>query len=159
MVKSLTTNSYVPFITIFGGKQFPDASDFQKKNAGLEPELFCLRLDEDEEELIEDLKTLLLFLSKIGLDVIRTLEYILSKKQNRHYMALEEDDYRNLEMAMFDEMLELDFFHYQVEFVKELSPCIVWIPNIYAMVPYFDRVQISKFDIFRYFFRPIADTK
>nr|YP_009493628.1 hypothetical protein RF2 [Eucommia ulmoides]YP_009493650.1 hypothetical protein RF2 [Eucommia ulmoides]AWN56550.1 hypothetical protein RF2 [Eucommia ulmoides]AWN56572.1 hypothetical protein RF2 [Eucommia ulmoides]AZT79313.1 hypothetical protein RF2 [Eucommia ulmoides]AZT79335.1 hypothetical protein RF2 [Eucommia ulmoides] len=131
LVKSLTTNSYVPFITIFGGKQFPDASDFQKKNAGLEPELFCLRLDEDEEELIEDLKTLLLFLSKIGLDVIRTLEYILSKKQNRHYMALEEDDYRNLEMAMFDEMLELDFFHYQVEFVKELSPCIVWIPNIH----------------------------
>jgi hypothetical protein len=31
------------------------------------------------------------------------------------------------------------------------------IPNIYAMVLYFDRVQISKFDIFRYFFRPIAD--
>ena len=82
---------------------------------------------------IEDLKTLLLFLSKIGLDVIRTLEYILSKKQNRHYMALEEDDYRNLEMAMFDEMLELDFFHYQVEFVKELSPCIVWIPNIHDL--------------------------
>ena len=30
---------------------------------------------------------------------------------------------------------------------------------VYAMVPYFDRVQISKFDIFRYFFRPIADIK
>ena len=33
------------------------------------------------------------------------------------------------------------------------------IPNIYTMVPYLDRVQISKFHIFRYFFRPIADTK
>ncbi|KAI5658735.1 hypothetical protein M9H77_27528 [Catharanthus roseus] len=33
------------------------------------------------------------------------------------------------------------------------------IPNIYAMVPYFDRIQISKFDISRYFFRLIADTK
>ena len=26
------------------------------------------------------------------------------------------------------------------------------------MVPYFDRAQISKLDIFRYFFRPITDT-
>lgn len=33
------------------------------------------------------------------------------------------------------------------------------IPNIYTMVPYFDRVQISKLDILRYYFRPIVDTK
>ncbi|KAG5606349.1 hypothetical protein H5410_027841 [Solanum commersonii] len=33
------------------------------------------------------------------------------------------------------------------------------IPNIYAMVSYFDRVQIYKFDILRYFFRPISNTK
>jgi hypothetical protein len=33
-----------------------------------------------------------------------------------------------------------------------------YIPNIYTMVPYFDRAQISKLDIFRYFFRPITDT-
>lgn len=34
-----------------------------------------------------------------------------------------------------------------------------FIPNIYATVPYLERVQISKFDMFRYFFRPIANTK
>ena len=33
------------------------------------------------------------------------------------------------------------------------------IPNMYAIVPYFDRVQMSKFDIKRYFFRPIPDAK
>ena len=33
------------------------------------------------------------------------------------------------------------------------------VPNIYAMVPYFDRVQISKFYPFRCFSRLIADTK
>ncbi|KAH0437240.1 hypothetical protein IEQ34_026291 [Dendrobium chrysotoxum] len=33
------------------------------------------------------------------------------------------------------------------------------VPNIYAMVPYFDRVQISQFHPFRYSFRLIADTE
>ncbi|KAL4201738.1 hypothetical protein AMTRI_Chr02g260120 [Amborella trichopoda] len=83
------------------------------------------------------------FNSNMGLiHTPRSEKYIPSRKRKKQNLCLNKCVEKR-------QMLSTLFKYLKMEFV----------PNIYAMVPYFDRVQISKFRPFRYFFRPIVDIK
>nr|QTI91350.1 Ycf2 [Ferocactus latispinus] len=121
LVKYLATNSYVPFITVFLKKSLSkleilppiyldDSEDEDMENKGIE---YDPRTSESDDELDDSYDS--------DVDVEEDLEDLA--------LALDED-YILSELARGVEPFDVAI---QFAFVKIMSPCIIWIPNIHDL--------------------------
>nr|QTI91396.1 Ycf2 [Ferocactus setispinus] len=121
LVKYLATNSYVPFITVFL-KKFTDqmpvlsSSFFGGENDDIDMEDLIygdLRANESDSELHDSYDS--------DVDVEEDLEVLA--------LDLYEDN------MLFELVKEIEPFNlvFQFAFVKIMSPCIIWIPNIHDL--------------------------
>uniref|UniRef100_A0AAT9ZTQ4 Protein Ycf2 n=1 Tax=Phanera cardinalis TaxID=3078825 RepID=A0AAT9ZTQ4_9FABA len=117
LVKSLATNSYVPFITVFLNKFLdnkPKVIDDDYDSDDID-DIFD-RGDDSDDIDIDDIDDS----DDIDCDLDRELEFLTWMN----------------ELAMKGDMMaEIDRFYItlQFELAKAMSPCIIWIPNIHDL--------------------------
>nr|YP_010225385.1 hypothetical chloroplast RF2 [Muehlenbeckia australis]YP_010225403.1 hypothetical chloroplast RF2 [Muehlenbeckia australis]UDD73641.1 hypothetical chloroplast RF2 [Muehlenbeckia australis]UDD73659.1 hypothetical chloroplast RF2 [Muehlenbeckia australis] len=130
LVKSLATNSYLPFITVFLNKL-----DLKIVIDDLDPEDYMEALDDVDIDGIDDDSDP----SKDYMGALKDVDDI--DDRDSIYSNLNSDPELREEYTVDDEMLryiielEIDLasINLQFELARTMSPCIVWIPNIHDL--------------------------
>nr|YP_010489747.1 hypothetical protein RF2 [Koenigia cyanandra]YP_010489765.1 hypothetical protein RF2 [Koenigia cyanandra]UWM11303.1 hypothetical protein RF2 [Koenigia cyanandra]UWM11321.1 hypothetical protein RF2 [Koenigia cyanandra]UWM11388.1 hypothetical protein RF2 [Koenigia cyanandra]UWM11406.1 hypothetical protein RF2 [Koenigia cyanandra] len=130
LVKSLATNSYLPFITVFLNKL-----DLKIVIDDLDPEDYMEALDDVDIDGIDDDSDP----AKEYMDALKYVDDI--DDRDSIYSNLDSDPELREEYTVDDEILryiielEIDLasINLQFELVRTMSPCIVWIPNIHDL--------------------------
>ena len=128
LVKSLATNSYLPFITVFLNKL-----GLKIVIDDLDPEDYMEALDDVDIDGIDNDSDP----AKEYMDALRDADDI----DDRDYSNLDSDPELREEYTVDDEILryiiELEInlasINLQFELARTMSPCIVWIPNIHDL--------------------------
>nr|YP_010577361.1 hypothetical protein RF2 [Fallopia aubertii]YP_010577379.1 hypothetical protein RF2 [Fallopia aubertii]QXP99854.1 hypothetical protein Ycf2 [Fallopia aubertii]QXP99872.1 hypothetical protein Ycf2 [Fallopia aubertii]UEP17741.1 Ycf2 [Fallopia aubertii]UEP17761.1 Ycf2 [Fallopia aubertii]UZP13893.1 hypothetical protein RF2 [Fallopia aubertii] len=130
LVKSLATNSYLPFITVFLNKL-----DLKIVIDDLDPEDYMEALDDVDIDGIDDDSDP----AKDYMGALKDVDDI--DDRDSIYSNLDSDPELREEYTVDDKMLryiielEIDLasINLQFELARTMSPCIVWIPNIHDL--------------------------
>nr|YP_010926879.1 Component of 2-MD heteromeric AAA-ATPase complex [Melocactus glaucescens]YP_010926886.1 Component of 2-MD heteromeric AAA-ATPase complex [Melocactus glaucescens]WKK45484.1 Component of 2-MD heteromeric AAA-ATPase complex [Melocactus glaucescens]WKK45491.1 Component of 2-MD heteromeric AAA-ATPase complex [Melocactus glaucescens] len=138
LVKYLATNSYVPFITVFLRKFLVeketkitfDEYDTDDEMEDTEVSLWNLVNESDSDEEFDDSYD-------SDDDVEKDLRYLAADQDAEHF---------SYELA---KNIEPYYLSVQFAFVKMMSPCIIWIPNIHDLnmreKTYLSRILLVKY--------------
>nr|AIJ28034.1 hypothetical chloroplast RF21 [Trifolium lupinaster] len=127
LVKYLSTNSYVPFITVFLNKFLDNY-----------PKGFDIDYDSDDDDLFDEREGTIYSLLPSFEDSCYNINRHRSEDLDRNFDFDGELEFLSTQHPISKDIIresELDRFYLNLQFelAKAMSPCIIWIPNIHDL--------------------------